>query len=187
MGIKRRNPKRLVNTVERKLNKPGNEDFCSKRVRKIIYTALEAGLPIYRSIELAGVSQTQYHFWLRRGEERKNRKYYFFRKRVLQYKTQREIEALRTIQEAQKGGFVQTETKVHIGGKYGREITKIKRVMAPKWTAAAWWLERMYPEQYALKKEVEPPIDPREAALQIKQALNEMDDTVPEVEEDDDE
>jgi len=187
MKIRRRDSARFVRRRKQKLNMNGNDGlFCTRRQRRIIYAALELRLPIYRAIDLAGVTANQYHYWMKRGVDKKNRRYYYFRKRVLEYKTQKEIEALRTIEEAQRGGYLVRETKIHRGGKYGREVTKTRKTLAPKWTAAAWWLERTYPEEYALRPDkADANFDPVEKAKQIRAALEDIDNTVPDEEDED--
>lgn len=155
-------------------------NICTRVQREIIYGALRKRLPISRAADMAGVTATTLRSWLKRGMDRSGRRFYFFRKKVMGIITKNEQEALETIRLMQRGGFVVKETKIVDDPKWGMQVTTVEKTLAPKWTAAAWWLERHFPEEYARQQvSNEPKKAPEEIAREINQALQEMDDTVP--------
>ena len=179
MKIKRRKIK-IKRRDLGKIYDASSVEVCTKRQRDIIYEAIKAGLPIIRAVELAGITVSQHYNWMKMGLDKKNKKFYQYRKAIIRFRARREKEALEVIRSAQNGGQKIKEVKVHIGGKYGREVTRIVKTTPPKWHAAAWYLERLYPEQYALKtKDDDSNKTPEEFAKQILDSINQMDQSVP--------
>lgn len=172
--MKRSIPRRALKTRR----KPP-KGLCTRTQRNIIYSALEMGLPVQRAVEVAGVIMEQHTAWMQKGLDPDSGKYYFYRKRILDYKMQREAEALDVIRKAQNGGAKLYETKISMS-KNGREVTKTVKTLAPKWTAAAWYLERVYSEQYAAKVNQESEKEtPEQLAKAIRESLNAIDQSVP--------
>jgi len=150
--------------------------------RKIIYAGLEAGLPIKRLCETIGMDQTTFTFWMKRGKAYKGyKKYRAFRLRVNKIRDKLEKESIEIIRNAAKGGGDIVETKITLYDSRPKEITRIKKKIAPQWQAAAWWLERRRRDEYGRgniddslnKKTVE------EMALEIKNAADDLFNSVP--------
>ena len=111
------------------------------RARKIVYAAIEAGLPITRCHNLIGVNQSTMYTYLKYGEDPRYKKFYNFRQKIKKIERRREIEALKAIRESAKGGFQKIKTKIQTGDR-GNVITRTETTLSPQWQAAAWFLER---------------------------------------------
>lgn len=155
-------------------------DAFTRSARTEFYKALEQRMPIRRACELAGFSIGSYYNWMERGKDPTRRSYHVFRLKVLRIRANKEQQSLNIIEDAAKGGRVVTETKVVIGGKYGRILERKKKQIAPSWEAAAWWLSRAHSKHYSTKGEVEEDRSPRELAQDIRDALTEIEESIPE-------
>lgn len=140
--------KRSIDVPRRKIKRrPGSDNYKSKpskltlRARKIVYAAVEAGLPVSRCHSLIGVNESTMYTYLKYGEDPRYEKFYKFRQKIKKIERRREIEALKIIRESAKGGFIKKKTKVQTGDK-GTVITTTETTLSPQWQAAAWFLER---------------------------------------------
>jgi len=164
----------------RRKRKPSPMDKFNRSTRVIIYKALKARLPIHRACELANVNRSTFRDWMKKGESpRRYPKHATFRRTVTQIEAIKEQEALKVIELAQYGGQEIVETKIHIGGKYGREITRTRKQLKPHWGAAAWWLEKTKPEDYGGEQIGDTNQTPEELAREIREAMQAMDESVP--------
>lgn len=139
-----RTSKGKICTVTRRPGCDGYRSNVSKlnlRARKIVYAAVEAGLPITRCHNLIGVDRTTFYTYLKYGEDPRYTKFFNFRQKIKKIERRREIEALKVIKESAKGGFKKIKTKIQTGDK-GNIITRTESTLSPQWQAAAWFLER---------------------------------------------
>lgn len=151
-------------------------------MRKAFYHALRQRLPIKRACELVGIGHKSYARWMNYGKEpdKYGVKFKYFRDTVLKLKSEKEADALKVIELIQNGGHTIRETKIVVGGKYGRTITKTTKELIPNWQAAAWFLERTKPGDYGQHRvDSDEAKTPDEIANEIQQALTAMDETVP--------
>lgn len=105
----------------------------SPEVVEAVVQALRAGAYITVACRAAGISRQTYGDWMRRGEAESAGAYHDFRERVERAKAEGEI----------------------------RNVAVISRAANESWQAAAWLLERMYPERWGkvsvrLREESEP-------------------------------
>ena len=157
------------------------DHMCTRKVRKEFYKAFRNRLPIGQACTLIGISHRTFTRWMSRGNDPDSPLMYrVFRKNVLNIRRERIEDALKIISKAAAGGHVQREVKVQIGGKYGRTVTRTNKTILPQWNAAAWLLERMHPEEFGIHRTGEDAQSPEETARQIQDALNAMEETVPE-------
>jgi hypothetical protein len=140
--------KRKIDVPKRKLKRrAGSDNYKSMpskltlRARKIVYAAVEAGLPITRCHSLIGVNQSTMYTYLKYGEDPRYKKFFNFRNKIKRIQARREIEALKVIRESAKGGFTKKKTKIQTGDK-GTIVTTTETTLSPQWQAAAWFLER---------------------------------------------
>ena len=121
----------------------------NRRRRLIIYKALESGLPQYKAALFAGMSSKGVDQWLARGRrpDKYNVQYYYFRKKVRKIQAQLEKDSLDVIKKAAEGGTKVTNTVISFG-RNGAEVKRSRKMAGPNWQAAAWFLERKYPESY---------------------------------------
>ncbi len=157
----------------------------TRLVRTVVYRALEARLPVSRAVELAGISFVTYREWMKRGATGEEPIYTAFRRKVKTLQAQHEKNSLAIIDKIARGGYKVTETKVTLDPK-GQTISRKRSEALPKWQAAAWFLERRHKEDYGRD-----PIDPlskktpSEIAAEIKEAADDLFNSVPNAPEDD--
>jgi hypothetical protein len=136
-------------------------------------------VPIAKAIELAGLDRSTYYRWMQKGKDKQYPVHVRFRKHVNRIHAKLEMEKINTIRKVARGGIELTERRVRYN-KTGRiAIMKTVKTTAPCWQAAAWFLERRFPEEYGKKK---PPVDdatPDEKAAQIKKAVDALMASVP--------
>ena len=174
---------RKVRKPRRKLARRAGSDQSGKdtkfniRNRKIVYAALEVGLPLSRCYALIGVSQLIFNGWLEYGKDARFKRYYNFRQKIKRIEKQRELEALEVIRLCGSGGITITKTRVKIGPR-GQETEKTVSTLAPQWTAAAWFLERTARDVYSKDMAVFTKT-PQEYARDIQEASNALFDSVP--------
>jgi hypothetical protein len=140
--------KRSIDVPKRKLRRrAGCENIralpckLTLRARKIVYAAIEMGLPLTRCHNLIGVNQSTMYTYLKYGEDPRYKKFYNFRQKIKKIERRRELEALKVIRESAKGGFTKIKTVIQTGDK-GNVITRTTSTLSPQWQAAAWYLER---------------------------------------------
>jgi hypothetical protein len=91
------------------------------------------------------------------------------------------MEKINTIRKVAQGGYELTETRIKYN-KTGRiALMKTIKTTGPCWQAAAWFLERRFPEDYGRKKIPVDNVTPGEKALQIKTAVDALMESVPTV------
>ena len=147
----------------------GKRPECTPQMRKAICDNIICGLTNHDSAVLAGVSEGSFYAWLKRGEVETARlamhphsrprkyeaRYVEFLKAVEKAKSQRKSLLLSRIQKAAKGGEQFTETKrTFKAGELTEEVITVKQ-MLPEWTAAAWLLERIHPQEFARRQRVD--------------------------------
>jgi hypothetical protein len=102
-----------------------------------------------------------------------------FRKHVNRIHAELEMEKINTIRKVARGGIELTETRIKYN-KTGRvALMKTVKTTAPCWQAAAWFLERRFPEDYGKKKSPVDDASPGEKAAQIKAAVDALMASVP--------
>lgn len=180
--------KRKIQVSRRKLKRrvgsePGGgaPSKLTLTARKIVYAAIEAGLPMNRCHGLIGVSPDSFNKYLKYGEDERLRKFYHFRQKIKRIQKERELEALNVIRTAGRGGFKITKTKYKTGNR-GTEYEKTVSTMSPQWQAAAWFLERSYKDVYGREISKEDKT-PQEYAQEILEASQLVFNSVPTEEE----
>jgi hypothetical protein len=92
-------------------------------VQKVILAGIAAGLPRKHAAERAGITEQTLNSWLRKGKtKRAPAEFLSFLSALKKAEADAVARNVAIIQTAAKGG---------------------------KWTAAAWWLERRYPEEFS--------------------------------------
>ena len=147
--MRKRNPprklKRTYSNIKRKRK-------FTRQNRKAIYEALRTGLPIGKAIEMAGLDRSTYYRWMEKGKDKHNPVHVRFRNQVKRIHAELEREKLNTIFKVAKGGNKHKEIRIK-KYKSGRIVLmKTVKTTAPCWQAAAWFLERRFPDVYGKKR-----------------------------------
>ena len=144
----------------------------TKRNRRLIYEALLTGLPIGKAIELAGLDRSTYYRWMQKGKDKRYPVHVRFRNHVNRIHARLELEKIDTIRKVARGGYELTQTSIRFY-KSGRiTVQKTVKTTGPCWQAAAWFLERRFPENYGRKKQSVDDVTPAERAVEIKAAFD---------------
>jgi len=140
--------------------------------RKLIYKALRGGLTISNTVKLIGLDRSTYYRWMKLGKDKKYPMHKIFRKRILKIQAQLEKDKLGIILKVAKGGYTTKEQKVKLSYASGKSVEEKTLTQTPCWQAAAWFLERRFPETYRMNRQkiVEVALD--EKAILVKQALD---------------
>jgi hypothetical protein len=134
----------------------GRPTKLSPLVVQAVTDALARGLTIEQACVCADISTTTYQRWMATAETGDER-FVAFRDAVMRART-RGIEArLRNIVMAAEEGVQSFETVEVTEQKLNKsdevvtlkKKTKTTRTIPPDWKAAAWWLERVEPKQFA--------------------------------------
>lgn len=148
--------------------------------RKLIFEGLEKGVDIKRVLALLNINKRTFDTWMKRGKDPTNPPTYsYFRSRINRIEHDNEKEAIAAIRRAYKGGTTIYETKIK-QTRAGTLIEKVEKTQAPQWQAAAWRLERKYPDDYGAKdKSIFGDKSVEEIAREVKQAADILFASVP--------
>lgn len=176
---RRKRPDTCDRPIKRRKHKRGWRKAFTPKRKRILLEALRAGLTNRRAAYLAGISEVTFYDWMRRGKagEPIYKKLY---KKSKAIEAGLEKEALSIIRRSAMGGHEVNETKVVLSETKGRELTTTTKKMLPTWTAAAWILERKFPDHYG--KENRDPLrdkSPDDVAAEVKTALDALMTSVP--------
>lgn len=180
----------------RKFAHAGRTPSLTPLTQHIILKAIKLGLSIERSANLAGVSLPTLFRWkkcatdgdldddLSPEEIERKKLYKDFVENLKRAAIHGELEKLRLVNEAAKGGLPIREIKkvVKVNRKTGEETIVSKEVKTkstlPSWQAAMTLLERRYPERWSRKVQIDEE-DATEIANKIKSEVDRVLNSVP--------
>ena len=126
----------------------GRPTKLTKELQQRVTQAIRVGMTYERACTVAGICFQTYRNWQLRGERDKSGIYFEFLEAVKKAEAEAELMHLGAIVKASKGGDeVREVRRTMVDGQLVNEIISI-RPAAPQWQAAAWLLERRYPERY---------------------------------------
>jgi len=158
-------------------------DMLTSYVADQIAEAVRIGMPPNRAAMLAGIPSRTFTSWKDKAKKKEainHKKYKKFMSRINGLEKERELEALKSIQECGKGGFKLTQTKIKVVGKGDDKETTVEtttKEAAPQWQAMAWYLERLHKKIYGKEAEIDTK-SPEERAKQIASLVSAMDSTI---------
>lgn len=171
--------KRKKRITRRYVEAAGGTKF-NRKTRKIIYKGFEARLPVGRVLALAGISSSTLSGWKEKGKDAESFPVHAaFLKKINRIQVGHEQEALRIIGSVARGPNVVSETKIttDFDGTVSSVVTTKEK--GSVWQAAAWWLERRFPEDYGRSVSEEEHKTPEEVAAAIHSAADMMFNSVP--------
>jgi hypothetical protein len=126
----------------------GRPSKLTPKIEEIIFECIALGLTYEKVAFAAGVSRHTLINWRKRGQKAKSGIYFNFFNKLKAAEAAGERINLQKIRDAAVGGQeVKQSKKFYRGNKIVKRITTTKKT-PPDWRAAAWILERRYPEKY---------------------------------------
>jgi hypothetical protein len=117
-------------------------------IEGIIIECISLGLTYEKSASAASVSRHTVINWKKRGQKANSGIYFNFFNKLKAAEAAGERINLQKIRDAAVGGQeIKQSKKIYKGNKIVKRVTTIKKT-PPDWRAAAWILERRYPEKY---------------------------------------
>lgn len=115
----------------------------------LLVKGIKSGLTYNDAAQLAGIHKRTLERWRKKGELAKSGPYCRFYRSIKKAEVEARMILLTRINDASAGRQVVREKRVerNANGEVKR-IVKITRTLPPVWQAAAWILERRYPDEF---------------------------------------
>ena len=154
----------------------GRKTALTPEVQRIILSALSVGAQLKVAGRAAGVSDKTILDWIARGEGRSERAsdpvFVEFVEELKKAKAKQEVHCLDVINKASLGQFVVTTVKTI---RKDGTIAETTKYAPPHWPAAAWLLERKYPDRYGRRDRMEmSSLNGGPIRLELTKALEEL-------------
>ena len=122
-------------------------------IQEILLEAIGMGLTFKSAAQFAGVDETTFYTWKRKGKAATFGPYHQFYQALRKAEIMGQAALLKNINDASAGGQTIVTTRVTTGPD-GQVIKTIvhQRQALPDWKAAAWILERRYPAEWGRKE-----------------------------------
>lgn len=125
---------------------PGRPTKLDADLQRSMVRHLRRGLTIEATCDIVGIDRQSYYNWMERGEQGEE-PYLTFFGAIKQAMGQSEAVALAVVRKAALGWIEgKTVHKVDSDGKSETTTTTLRRF---EWQAAAWMLERRFPDKYS--------------------------------------
>ena len=133
----------------------GRPSKLTPKIQEMILDCIRMGLTYSKAAELVGITRHTLLNWRKWGQAEKSGIYFNFFNALQKAEAEGEIQCLQKIQEAARGGQEIIDSKeLYQGKKLIKQITKTVKSV-PDWRAAAWILERRYPERYGRRRNLD--------------------------------
>ncbi len=146
-------------------NVGGRPTKLTPEAQELIVNAVRAGTYLETAAALAGVCKDTLHEWLKRGANSKSGIHKRFSDSVAQALAESEHDDASVIRKA-AAGYDVVKQKV-VAGPDGT-VTTVEKTHEFSWQAAAWRLERRFPQRWGRRESLELTGDP-EKPIEIKQ------------------
>lgn len=164
----------------------GRKTKLTPLLQKTICDAICAGNYAETSAAYAGIVKSTYYHWLERGKSAKSGIYKDFSDAIKKAEADAEAGRVMTVFSAAMGGqqiankrITKTTTKPD--GSVVEESRNEVSFTPPIWTAAAWWLERKFPERWGRKDALTVKTWQDEVIDLLKDGKLEIDDVIAEL------
>jgi transposase len=132
---------------------PGRTPKLDPAASRAICDAVAAGVPQKYAALRAGVSDRTVQLWVARGKREKSGPYVSFLSALKKAQADRLAASVGRIGRAAAGGQVVERTTTTVTKADGSATTKTtEKLLAPQWTADAWFLERTHPDEFAANR-----------------------------------
>jgi hypothetical protein len=111
----------------------GRPDMLNPKLQEAICKRIEKGTYPAKAAVLEGISKDTYYAWMRRGRTEPKGKFYNF------------LKAIRKAESIAETAYLEQIRKAATGEETGK----------PVWQAAAWYLERRYPDSWGRRDRVD--------------------------------
>ena len=128
----------------------GRTPKLTPAVHKVIVKSVRDGVPLKHSARAAGVGESTMRAWRARGRAEESGPYTAFQADLLKAESGAVVRNTATVQRAAAERDEVTVKKTEYADGRSETVTTTRRVF--EWTAAAWWLERRYPEEFSGNK-----------------------------------
>jgi hypothetical protein len=130
----------------------GRPSKLTPKVQNIVLEGIKLGLTYEKVANLANVSRVTLRNWFKTGQKAKSGPFFDFFNALQKAEAEGEMRNLEKIRQASLGGQkVVTSKEIYRDNQLLEQITTTKKA-APDWRAAAWILERRYPERWGKNK-----------------------------------
>jgi hypothetical protein len=142
-------------------------------ILEILLEAIGMGLTFKAAAQLAGIDETTYHRWKRKGRAATSGPYHQFYQSLRKAEIVGQAALLKNIHDASEGGQPIITTRVTSGpdGQVIKTITHQRKAL-PDWKAAAWLLERRFPAEWGRQERSQDNGDVKDPLEQWMEDLN---------------
>ena len=159
----------------------------------VLINQIRMGLHQRAACDISGVSKSTLHKWTLDGSRLKAQQtqgklpdptddqlaLINFSDRLAKAYADAEADRVAIIRNAAEGGHKITRTTTRRLPNGQEEVTVVEDELRPEWTAAAWYLERVFPERYRRRTEITgadgvPLVPPAQQAHDLEQALRDF-------------
>lgn len=136
-------------TAQKPKRSRGRRSKLTEATQKQIVQAIMLGCSNEQAAQYAGITESCFYKWLRKGEDAPGSIYGQFVQAVKAAAPKALVSWLAVIERAMKGVVEHKVTKkFDKEGNLIEETSTPMMLQAPQWTAAAWKAERLYPERF---------------------------------------
>ena len=120
-------------------------------IQERLFKAIHMGLTFREAARCAGIDETTFYNWKRKGKKANSGPYHQFFQSLKKAEVIAEAKHLKVIHDASAGGqeIVCIKETIDKNGEVVSSIVHQKQTI-PDWKASAWLLERRYPEKFRL-------------------------------------
>jgi hypothetical protein len=136
----------------------GRPSKFTPAVREALINAITAGLTYTHACSIVGIEYNTFNEWRKKGaklDERDADGYYDFHEALTRAESNASTAMMATVRKVAQGYSIKRPFTDRAGrlitDKDGKPVLFDDPIL-PDWRAAAWWLERRYPEEYGRQR-----------------------------------
>ena len=130
----------------------GRRTRLKPEIAQKIINALRGGSTKLAAIGSVGVPESTFYGWLERGERARSGRFLEFSESVKKAEADAAIRNATLVQKAAMGvDVLEKTTRTMPNGS----IVVTEKKSQPQWQAAAWWLERKFPDEWGRRERID--------------------------------